>query len=161
LHGIAGLRIMVAMPRPRRILFIALGFVTAMLLAGAFVWAFLPRMAITRENAAKIQEGMTLVEVEALLGGPERIETTGPTEGDSDDGPDAEREAGERFIIALTHTQGSRRSRVNSSQRTWGSDRVAIFVVFDADERVIDFAVRPLRRAPESLSDLLRRWLGL
>jgi hypothetical protein len=30
------------------------------------------RSAITRENAAKIQHGMTLEEVEAILGGPER-----------------------------------------------------------------------------------------
>jgi hypothetical protein len=38
---------------------------------------------------------------------------------------------------------------------------VAIFVVFDADERVIDVAVQLLRRAPESLPDILRRWLHL
>ena len=128
-------------------------------------WLLWPRPSITRENAAKIGIGMTLGEVEALLGGPERIETTGPLEGDADDngddGPDAERLASERFLVALTHTTRSRRSRMGSSRRTWGSDRVAIFVVFDADERVIDFAARPLRRAPESPLDMLRRWLRL
>jgi hypothetical protein len=34
-------------------------------------------------------------------------------------------------------------------------------VVFDADERVIDIAVRPLRRVRESLLDMIRRWLRL
>lgn len=138
----------------------------ATVVAGLAVWALLvwPRTSITRENAAKIENGMTLGDVEALLGGPEHIETTGPTEGDADDdandGPDGERLASERFLIALTHSAQSRRSRIDSVQHIWGSDRVAIFVVFDADERVIDFAVRPLRRAPESPLDALRRWLG-
>ena len=39
-----------------------------------------PRTAITPENAAKIQAGMTLTEVEALLGGPARDEGMGVAE---------------------------------------------------------------------------------
>jgi hypothetical protein len=39
-----------------------------------------PRTAITRENAAKIQAGMTLPEVAALLGGPARDEGMGVAE---------------------------------------------------------------------------------
>jgi hypothetical protein len=67
----------------------------------------------------------------------------------------------EHFLVALTHIGQFRRSHVGSSTRTWGSDRIALFVLFDADERVIDVAVRPLRRAPESPLDMLRRWVGL
>jgi hypothetical protein len=44
------------------------------LVAAGLVW---PRTAITRANAAKIQLGMTLAEVEAILGGPPRDETGG------------------------------------------------------------------------------------
>ena len=147
----------------RRMLLIALFAALGVLGVGG--WALWPRTALTRENAAKIQLGMALGEVEALLGGPARIETTGPTEGDADDnandGPDPERLATERFLIALTHTTQSSRSRIGSSKHIWGSDSVAIFVVFDVDQRVIDFAVRPLRHAPESPVDMLRRWLRL
>jgi hypothetical protein len=148
----------------RLLLFFGLfaGIAIAVLLATWLLW---PHPSITRENAAKLTKGMTLSEIEALLGGPERIKTTGPTEGDADDngddGPDAERLASERFLNALTHTARSHRSRIDSTKHTWGSDSVAIFVVFDADQRVIDFAVRPLRRAPESPLDKLCRWLGL
>jgi hypothetical protein len=38
------------------------------------VWLLWPRTAITPENAAKIQVGMPLPEVEAILGGPQRLE---------------------------------------------------------------------------------------
>jgi hypothetical protein len=37
---------------------------------------------ITRENAANLAKGMTLEEVEAILGGAPRSETTGLTEPD-------------------------------------------------------------------------------
>jgi hypothetical protein len=39
-----------------------------------------PRSAITRENAAKIAKGMTPAQVEAILGGQARNESTGPSE---------------------------------------------------------------------------------
>jgi hypothetical protein len=37
-------------------------------------WLLWPRTEITRENAAKIQHGMTLADVELILGGPPRSE---------------------------------------------------------------------------------------
>jgi hypothetical protein len=57
----------------RRLLILAVAGTVVMLAVGA--WLFWPRTAITRENAAKIQRGMTLAEVEAILGGPARDET--------------------------------------------------------------------------------------
>ena len=48
------------------------------LVAGGLAFASLNRSAITPENAAKISEGQTLKEVERLLGGPARDESTGP-----------------------------------------------------------------------------------
>lgn len=144
--------------RRRTLLF---GLLVVALVFGA-AWLLWPRMAISCENAAKIKQGMTLAEVETLLGGGERLDTTGPTEPDTDHHrPDAEQVAAERYEASLVSLEDSRRSQMGSSMRTWASDRVAIFVVFDATERVAAFAVHPLRRAPESLLAMLRRWLHL
>jgi hypothetical protein len=55
-----------------------LGLVVAFAVLGAGVWLFLTRTAITRENFEMIQVGTTLAEVETILGGPERDESTGP-----------------------------------------------------------------------------------
>jgi hypothetical protein len=56
----------------RRLLLLGLpaGFVAVLVCA----WPLWPRSAITRENAARIQKGMTLAQVEQLLGGPARNE---------------------------------------------------------------------------------------
>jgi hypothetical protein len=59
-------------PRTPRQLLLRWPIAVVALAAGA--WLLLPRPAITRENAARIQVGMTLTEVEALLGGPARAE---------------------------------------------------------------------------------------
>jgi hypothetical protein len=132
------------MPRPRRILFFSLAAVG---LAGV-AWLLWPRTAITRENVAKVELGMTLPEVVAILGGPARDETTGPTERDPDvDGPE----------IDPDYLNG----QPDPSAYTWQSDRVAILVLFGSDDRVEDFGVRQSRRTRESLLDMLRRWLRL
>src|ERR1700722_14790543 len=62
----------------RRLLVFGFLVVLVMLgVGGVVLWAQ-PRTAITRENAAKIQVGMALTEVEAILGGPARDESSGP-----------------------------------------------------------------------------------
>ena len=49
------------------------GLLAGLLALGAGGWLLWPRTsAITRENAAKIKAGMSLAEVEAILGGPAR-----------------------------------------------------------------------------------------
>jgi hypothetical protein len=58
------------MTRTRRLLLFAVPAGLAVALIAA--WLLWPRTAITRENAEKIQVGMTLAEVEAILGGPAR-----------------------------------------------------------------------------------------
>jgi hypothetical protein len=63
------------MRRPYRFLFLSVATVVVGLAAGVYmVW---PRTAITVGNAKRITEGMTLVEVEAVLGGPARDESGG------------------------------------------------------------------------------------
>jgi hypothetical protein len=61
--------------RNRRILCLTL-LTAAVVLAGS-TWLLWPRTTITRQNAARIETGMDLGEVEAILGGPERNESTG------------------------------------------------------------------------------------
>lgn len=58
----------------RRLL--AFGVPLALILLGLSAWVVWPqeRSAITRVNVAKIQLGMTLAEVESILGGPARME---------------------------------------------------------------------------------------
>jgi hypothetical protein len=65
------------MPTRRRVLMLA--FPAAVVLLAVVVWLFWlqPPSAITRENAAKIKDGMRLAEVEAILGGPARDDRTG------------------------------------------------------------------------------------
>jgi hypothetical protein len=55
----------------RRLLLFALTMVLTLIGTG---WTMRSRPGITEENAAKIQEGMTLLEVEAILGGPGQAE---------------------------------------------------------------------------------------
>jgi hypothetical protein len=66
--------------RVRRRLFIALGLLACVLLTSGVAWLLWPQTAITQENAAKLRKGMTLAEVEAMLGGPARDDSTGPLE---------------------------------------------------------------------------------
>jgi hypothetical protein len=66
------------MTRRRRFLFLALPVVLVLLGVGAWVlWPKPQVTAITRDNAERIQPGMTLAEVEAILEGPARDETGG------------------------------------------------------------------------------------
>src|SRR5690242_5130368 len=68
----------------RRRRFLALGLCVCVLLTGSVLWLLLPRTAITRENAALIQVGMTRAKVQAILGGPPRNDTSGPVSLDLD-----------------------------------------------------------------------------
>jgi hypothetical protein len=125
-------------------------------------WLLWPRTAITRENAARIQDGMSLAEVESLLGGPARDETTGPVTLDEGGGNPADgigyplRELRMRQWIDLL-VWGALRPRAPQ----WKSNHVTIRVEFDAHDRVADFGVYRMRRVDEGPLDRLRRWLGL
>ncbi len=123
--------------RTRRLVLLALT-TFVVLVAGA--WALWPRTAITPENAAKIQEGMTLAQVEEILGGPERDDTTGPLE------------CSMGFSVIL----GNRPQPL-----IWISDHITIQVVLGLDGRVEELDYCRVPRAQESPLDMLRRWLRL
>jgi hypothetical protein len=65
------------MTRRRFLLFASL--ITAIGLSVG-IWLSSPRSAITLANATRIEEGMPLSEVETILGGPARDESSGPVE---------------------------------------------------------------------------------
>jgi hypothetical protein len=135
--------------RRRLLLF---GLLTGLLALGAGSWLLWPRTAITRENAAKIQLDMTLEEVESILGGPARDETTGPVI--REEPPEfAPRDAsGRSFRITILDLR---------PHLEWHSDEVRIWVHIDSDGRVTECMYFPTHRANESPLDMLRRWLHL
>lgn len=150
------------------------------LLAGLFTlgvgaWLLWPRTAITRENAAKIQIGMTLAEVEAILGGPVRNDATGPIvvafdEDGNELGDEAriadffvkEGQAIRPFPVADERGAVHHFGHVTVGwARHWLSDSARVGIVFDSADIVTEFRVSPMRRMQESPIDVVRRWLRL
>jgi hypothetical protein len=143
--------------RRRHVLLLTLPAVAAALAVG--VWLLWPRTAITRDNATKIQPGMTLAAVEAILYGPARDETTAPVTADLDESePEALARRAKLYQLdmklAVIADWGHRRL-------TWQSDYVMIAVAFDPDERVTECISLPMRRVSDSPLAMLRRWLAL
>jgi hypothetical protein len=103
-----------------------------MLLAGGVARLLWPRgSAITRANAAMIEKGMTLGEVEAILGGPARDESTGVLD------PDLKMAPGNLW-------------------REWRSDEVIIHVLIDRNGRVSVSTVVAVRRVTDQRSRFAR-----
>jgi hypothetical protein len=113
----------------------------------AFAWLLgsrTPTTAITPANAAKIRNGMTVGEVEAVLGGPARDECTGPIVYDASVG-------------RVSHSLPE-----NGLINIWQSDTVQLSVVF-RDGVVVYHSPLPVHRVDvdASVFDRLRGWLGL
>jgi hypothetical protein len=130
-----------AMSQPRRGLFIALGLLVCLLLAASAAWLLCPRSAITPANAERIKAGMTLAEVETILGGPAQNANTGPIVYDA-------------TVGRVDH------SGPPGDLRIWQSDRVQLTVIF-RDDVVTHIRPLPVHRVEETPLDILRRWLGL
>jgi hypothetical protein len=120
------------------------GSVAVVAALGFVVWVLqpprAPQSAINSENAAKIKEGMTLAEVESILGGPPRFAPTGPISYD------------------LTGIPGVR--PISPAMREWTSDEVVVIVWIGADDLVQRCVAVPVRRE-ESVIVIARRLLGL
>jgi hypothetical protein len=139
------------MPRPRRFLFLSLAAVVAVLAVG--LWLLWPGTAITRENAERIEEGMTLADVEAILGGPARNESDLP-----------ENFIHDAFIpkgfINASFANGDRHETQPYAEKRWASSGCVVIVDFDGSWRVIRHCSADLN-VDRSLFDKLRRRLGL
>ncbi len=144
------------MTRRRLLLF---GLLAGLLAGGAGVWLLWPRTAIIRENFDKVQVGMNLAEVEAVLGGPERNESTGPLMGDSGNDEHDHLQAivwRERVFDTMPRTENP-----YPAVKWWTSDVLMVRVDFDENGQVAAREYLPMRRVPESLFERLRRWLHL
>jgi hypothetical protein len=108
--------------------------------------------SIARQNAAKIRDNMSLVELEVILDGPARDESTGPIEPDDDPAVEYLR----NWFVELPFTDG--RPRVN---HVWLSDDVLVIASVGAEGTHTDISVTPVRRAPEGFFAMIRRWLRL
>jgi hypothetical protein len=137
-----------AVTRRRRLLLS--GVLASIFILGIAPWLLWPCTAITRANAAKIKEGMTLAEVEAVLAGPCRDDSSGPL---CADGPDWEADDLEASWY--------QNLKLMDGRLVWGSDNVIIVIRLDDDERVLSSASIPVRRVRESPLDIIRRWLRL
>jgi hypothetical protein len=144
--------------RPRRLLLF--GLPAAVLLGLLAAWWLWPRTVITADNAAKIRPGMTLAEVEAILGGPARDESTGPLAADlGDETPADARQRRDAEEVALMVFHFS--AWWDGTPHWWQSDCVMVHVSMDRDGKVLRATRLPVRRAEERPLDRLRRWLGL
>jgi len=142
------------MTRRRVLLLGSVAVVTALL-----VWVVWPTpSAINRENAKQIAEGMSLSEVEALLGGPSRNDATRPISVDMPRESPAQKTAADdtQGRIALYTEVARQRHNV----RVWQSDSAFVMVRFE-DGKVCAQTCFPLRPAPETPLAMLRRWFGL
>jgi hypothetical protein len=137
----------------RRLLLFALP--AALVLLGACAWVVWPCASITQENAERIQSGMTLAEVEVILGGPARQDTTGPVSPDGFDGeaiPD-----GNVFESGVAGDD----EEVVGWDRRWLSDTVFVMVRFDRDNHVLEVRCRPMYRVERGFLETVSRWLRL
>jgi outer membrane protein assembly factor BamE (lipoprotein component of BamABCDE complex) len=158
----------------RRQLAIGLAGIVAAGVAVFSLRLYSSRTAITEDNAVRIRPGMTLAEVEAVLGGPARDESTGPLVAvlpwrDGED--DRSHEIFERLAPQLFRAAPLASSRELQEGRllllppvnvkVWVSNRQQIRVGFDDAGRVQAFDWLAVRRVYENPLDRLRRWLGL
>jgi hypothetical protein len=120
------------------------GLLLGSLALGASVWLLWPRSAINAENAAKIQGGMTVSEVEAILGGPSRDETAGRGVAIY---PGPGMVGWELFFEDLTVAE-------------WLSEECGIWIAFEK-KRVVDKKVADVTLRDETMLEMFLRWLGL
>src|SRR5260370_35995153 len=126
------------------------------------VWLLWPRSAITRENAAKIHVGMTLAEAEAILGGPERDESTGPCHLDWNATEDDLKNLQEQLMLSRIRVATD--PTFSPMGMLWQSNSVSVWAKVSQEgqeRRLTAISSVPMLRREERLLDMLRRWLRL
>ena len=122
---------------------------TGSLVLGAGAWVLWPRpSAITVENAEKIRTGMSLAEVETLLGGPPRDETTAAGPLDSKSGRRHRIERNPHYLP-------------KDAVMTWSSNTVVLCISANASGEITQCECRIFSFNPESRINMIRRRLHL
>lgn len=136
-----------------------------MILLGGYALLWWTAPPISRANFLRIEDGMTLAEVEGLLGGPPGDYSTGDLEPEAPTAEEAARfgsEAEARLSArALLRRYRGAADGSDGHEPGWVGDRALIVVRLDEAGRVAgrDFAsVRPVAEPPLAK---LRRWLGI
>jgi hypothetical protein len=111
------------------------------------------RSAINAENAAKIEIGIDLATVEALLGGPARDESTGRLTTTDKTQDDAEGV----FVVKTWRLYMS--AGMSQRAQNWSSDEIIVFVEINDVGRVERVETFCVSRVAEWPWDLFRRWL--
>jgi hypothetical protein len=124
--------------RRRRLLLVAL---VAAGLAAAFFWLQLPRPGVTRANFERLEEGMTLEEVETILGRP---------------GVGYLMDEDDLVLPDLVSDDPENPANINN---LWVGYEILVLVDFDAHIRVCHKRMED-RPRPTSFLKLLRRLLG-
>jgi hypothetical protein len=127
----------------RQLLFAMPGALVLLGVVWVALWHAKPRTAITRENAARIQEGMTLAEVETILGGPA---TGQPTT---------------RPWVTFPDPSGwmSQRTSDKDQRVWWCTNEIHVGVTVNANGQITSCRCWNVR--PESQLEMVRRRLGL
>jgi hypothetical protein len=130
-------------------LLLTLSLLACVMLAGDGKWLVWPRTAITPENFDRIEVGMTIAEVEIILGGSARDDSGGRATTCSDDF---------RFVYLEKGRVGC---VIQGSHQQWLSERCCIHIVFDDKSEVFRPICMVGHPPDESVIDTLRRWLRL
>jgi hypothetical protein len=133
------------------------------------LWLYSTCTAITEDSAVRIRAGMTLAEVETILGGPARDESTGPLVADLTFVGDDRRNDAREPIDPIEFCTSVRRELVDGGRGEgslpaagfWLSNRAMIRVDFGASGRVERARWLPARRDYGDTLDRFRAWLGL
>lgn len=121
----------------------------SVVLLGVGAWTVLPRgSAICRENYDRLTAGMSLREVEDILGGPARDASTGPISALWSHGATVF----ESSVSTSTIESGS-------YSRIWYSDSAAIVIEFSPEWTLSDTTFTPVYRDYDGLWGTVRRWM--
>jgi hypothetical protein len=117
--------------------------VSGLAVAVGALWPRAAVTAITRENAARIQEGMTLAEAKTILGGPATGQpTTRP------------------WVTSPDPSGWTSRRNSDKDQRVWWcTDEIHVGITVDTNGQITSCHCWNVR--DERLAEVLRRWLRL
>jgi hypothetical protein len=121
----------------RRVYLLGVGLALVALALALTDWALTPGTGPTEANARRIRPGMTLEEVEALLGGP----------------------AGLEYPLVEWSGRTPKRWQVERWGREWTGTAGRVVVSFGRDDRVEDSEFCPASPAPPGFLTRLRAWL--